>query len=378
MQQSWGQVLKAHGTQGQSSGHLTPVSDFGSNPGGLKLYAHVPERLAPSPGLVVVLHGCTQNAEGYDVGAGWSTLADRYGFVVLYPEQQSANNPRTCFNWFQPGDTARGKGEAASIAQMVKHAIKAYGIDPKRVFVTGLSAGGAMTATMLATYPDLFAGGAIVAGLPYQAAENVQEALEAMFQGGSRPASEWGDLVRSASRHRGPWPKVSIWHGGADTTVVPANAAELIKQWTNVHGLPETPSAEERVDGHARQVWRGPDGEVLVESYAVPGMGHGTPLAVGAGEDAVGQAGPFLLDVGISSSYQIAKFWGLTGERLTQPVRETAAPKARPAAVQAAPLEVESRTRPERLERPAGKARTGVDPGAVIAKALTAAGLMKR
>jgi poly(hydroxyalkanoate) depolymerase family esterase len=361
IQRHWGQILASHGADGQSgSTHLVPVTEFGSNPGRLKLYVHVPARLAPSPGLVVVLHGCTQTAAGYDLGAGWSTLADRYGFVVLYPEQQPENNPRTCFNWFRPADITRGRGEAASIAQMVNHAIKTYGIDRKRVFVTGLSAGGAMTAAMLATYPDLFAGGAIIAGLPYRAAGTVQEALDAMFQGGSRPASEWGDFVRGASRHRGSWPRVSIWHGGADTTVVPANASELIKQWTNVHGLPEKPAAEEVVDGYPRQVWRGPDGGVLVESYALPSMAHGTPLAVGPGEDALGRAGPFLLDVGISSSYHIAKFWGLTGERLVQPHRPSAPTDHRATA-----------------EHPPHESRAGLNPGTVIAKALKAAGLMK-
>src|ERR687889_1990575 len=93
---------------------LHEVTGFGSNPGNLRMWTHVPEDLGPSPALVVVLHGCGQTAAGYDRGAGWSTLADRYGFALLLPEQQAANNPNTCFSWFQPGDTARGRGEALS------------------------------------------------------------------------------------------------------------------------------------------------------------------------------------------------------------------------------------------------------------------------
>ena len=212
-------------------------------------------RAAANPPLVVVLHGCTQTAAGYDLGAGWSTLADRFGFALLLPEQQRSNNPNGCFNWFQPGDIERGRGEACSIRQMVDKMVSDHGINPARVFVTGLSAGGAMTSVMLATYPDVFAGGAIVAGLPYGAATNVQQAFETMFQCPPRPARAWGDLVRGASPHNGPWPRVSVWHGGADATVIPSNAREIVKQWTDVHGLPEAPSTQAMADGYPRQVW---------------------------------------------------------------------------------------------------------------------------
>ena len=237
--------------------------------------------LADGSALVVVLHGCTQTAASYEYGAGWSTLADRYGFALLVPEQQRANNPNGCFNWFLPGDTQRGHGEALSIRQMVDKMVVDHGIDRRRVYVTGLSAGGAMASAMLATYPDVFAGGAIIAGLPYGAASNVQEAFESMFQSPARPASVWGDLVRRASPHQGPWPRVSVWHGGMDTTVIPTNAGEIVKQWTDVHGLPATPTLHETVDGYPRQVWRNAEGEDLIEFYAIPTMSHGTPLVGG-------------------------------------------------------------------------------------------------
>jgi feruloyl esterase len=291
---------------------LREVTGFGSNPGELRMFTFVPAQMPPAPALVVVLHGCTQTAASYDYGAGWSTLAERYGFAILLPEQQVANNPQRCFNWFVPGDTRRGRGEAASIRQMVETMILDHGIDRRRVFVTGLSAGGAMTSVMLATYPDLFAAGAIIAGLPYGAATNVPEAYESMFQGAVRPGPEWGDLVRAASPHKGPWPRVSVWHGDADPTVKPANADEIIKQWTNVHGLDPTAAASDRVDGYPRQLWLNRAGEIAIESYTITSMAHGTPLASGERDEHVGKAGPFLLDVGISSSYHIAKFFGLT------------------------------------------------------------------
>ena len=359
-------VQKSAGS-GAGPGRLTETPEFGENPGNLRMWSYVPEGLAREAALVVVLHGCQQTAGGYDEGAGWSVLADRLGFAVLLPEQQAANNPNNCFNWFQPGDTARGRGEAFSIRQMVEAMAVGHGIDRGRIFVTGLSAGGAMTSVMLATYPDVFAGGAVIAGLPYRSARTVGEALDRMFQGGEREAAEWGDLVRAASRHRGPWPTVSVWHGTEDAMVKPVNAREIVKQWTDVHGLPPQPTEEGVTDGYPRAAWRGADGRVLVEAYEITGMAHGTPIATGPGEHVVGAAGPFLLDVGISSSYRIAESWGLTeeagrtGTARNPAVRDTAA-----------------RADLDGAENAKEPAPHGLfDIGGEITRALRAAGLMK-
>lgn len=132
---------------------LTEVVRFEPNPGDLRMKLFLPESLSAGAPLVVVLHGCTQTAAGYADVAGWIALASELRFAVLCPEQTRANNANLCFNWFQPGDTTRGAGEAASIHAMVQWALGAHDLDPSRVFVTGLSAGGAMTAVMLATYP---------------------------------------------------------------------------------------------------------------------------------------------------------------------------------------------------------------------------------
>jgi poly(hydroxyalkanoate) depolymerase family esterase len=368
---------------------LEEVRSFGTNPGNLRMFTYRPARRAAEPALVVVLHGCTQSAAGYDLGAGWSTLADRYGFALLLPEQQPANNPKRCFNWFVPNDTRRDRGEALSIRQMIEAMVVENGIDRARVFITGLSAGGAMTSVMLACYPEVFAGGAIIAGLPYGAAANVQEAFESMFQSPARPARQWGDLVRAASPHAGAWPRISVWHGDADTTVIPRNAQEILKQWADVHGLPAAPSREAMVDGYPRKVWLGPAGEELIESYTITHMAHGTPLATATADEACGAAGPFLLDVGISSSYHIAKFFGLTARagaaRPMQHARVTIVPEQRPDA-EPAPARPEAEVLyGEVLDpEPEGKPQHGpasphapIDIGAVIARALTAAGLMK-
>jgi len=279
------------------------------NPGALNMLTYVPNGLSPGSTLVVVLHGCMQTGEGYARGAGWLDLADRYGFVVLCPQQTSANNPNRCFNWFEPGDTRRDQGEAASIAAMVKSVVAAHMLDPRQVFITGLSAGGAMTAAMAAAYPEVFAGAAIIAGLPHGAASNISEALGAMARPRTLTSKEWGDKVRLASDHEGPWPAISIWHGDADATVRPASAAALVSQWTDVHRVSGVPSIAVTSKGRQFEVWMA-GGQGVVEHHRLHGMGHGTPIAT-VGPDACGSAGPFLLDVGVASSLEIASGWGI-------------------------------------------------------------------
>jgi len=366
---------------------LVEIDGFGTNPGALKMFAYVPEQLPRASALVVVLHGCGQTAPGYDFGTGWSTLANRYGFALLMPEQQAANNANTCFNWFNPGDVARGRGEAASIRQMVARMVADHKIDSRRIYITGLSAGGAMTSVMLATYPDVFAGGAIIAGLPFGIASNVREALGGMMQSTSRPAGKLGDLVRKASKHKGPWPKVSVWHGTADRTVNPGNANEIVKPWLDVHGLPAAPMSAVDVDGHPREVWWNTDGETVVESYTISDMAHGTPLGLAGNDEPYGAEGAFLIEAGISSSYHIANFFGLTDR--VNPAVETAKPAPASEVVRSAATEslqsidlaakLWSRAhKPVRQHKPAPRApKRGIDVGAVITRALTAAGLMK-
>lgn len=379
---------------------LLETRDFGSNPGALRMFSYVPDHRQAVPALVVVLHGCGQTAAGYDLGAGWSTLAKHFGFALLMPQQQSSNNSNGCFNWFNPEDTARDSGEACSIRQMIARMELDVGIDARRVFVTGLSAGGAMTSVMLATYPEIFAGGAIIAGLPFGVATNMREALSGMYQSPSRPAGELGDLVRNASNHKGPWPKLSVWHGSADRTVNPANADEIVKQWLDVHQLPAAPMSEAEVDGYPRQIWWNADGETVVESYTITNMAHGTPLGIGDNDERYGAQGAFLIEAGISSSYHIANFFGLTEwinltarEASKQASRETGKETAKVAAkVAANPIPAASATegtrdlvkafvplatRNRRPEPATPPKRPGIDVSAVITRALTAAGLMK-
>lgn len=357
------------GSHQPAANRLRQRVGFGSNPGNLRMLSYVPPDLPSGSPLVVVLHGCTQSAAGYDSATGWSILADRFGFALLYPEQTRENNPNLCFNWFDPAHTTRGCGEALSIKQMIDRMVAEHGLDRTRIGVTGLSAGGAMAAVMLATYPELFAAGAIIAGLPYGCADNVQQAFESMMQGRSRPTGEWAGLVRNASPHAGPWPRISIWHGDADRTVLPLNADELVKQWTGVHGLSELAAIDAELDGFPYRAWHDVSGEVLVESVTITGMGHGAPIAAG-----VGHAAPFVLDVGISSTHHIARSWRLTG----QPVAGAAAGKPRaPTEAPGLAVLVEQDAQTASADHAGPRRARGFDPGTVINDALRAAGLLR-
>jgi poly(hydroxyalkanoate) depolymerase family esterase len=267
-----------------ASAVLRQVTGFGSNPGALQMFEYVPDGLPPGRPVVVALHGCTQDAT-YGQGAGWTELADRWKFAVVLPQQVSANNLSKCFNWFQSTDTTRGSGEAESIAQMARRGAADTGGDARRVYVTGLSAGGGMTSVMLAAYPELFAGGGIVAGLPYGCATTILDAFTCMNPGRDLTPRQWGDKVRAASSYTGARPGMSIWQGSADFTVAPMNLREITEQWTDV-GAP-------------------------VETHLINGMGHGQPVAPGSGDGHCGHAGPYLLDVGVCAAWQIGLFWNL-------------------------------------------------------------------
>lgn len=289
---------------------IVEVTDFGANPGALKMFRYVPDGLPAGRPVVVALHGCTQDAAGYGTGSGWVQLADKFGFSVVLPQQQTSNNQNKCFNWFQSGDITRGQGEAESIANMVRKQVADTGADPARVDVTGLSAGGAMTSVMLAAYPDLFAGGGIVAGIAYKCATSMIDAFSCMNPGKNQTPAQLGDAVRGASDHTGPWPTVSVWQGDADYTVRPANMTEIVEQWTNVHGIPAEPTSTDTVAGYPHAVYAS-GGRTLVETYTISGMAHGQPLDPGTGDGQCGTAGAYLLDVDICAAWHMSAAWGL-------------------------------------------------------------------
>jgi len=280
-------------------GRFVVLRDFGANPGRLRPRLYWPAvAVAAGAPLVVLLHGCGQDATDFAADTGWTALADRLGLPLLLPEQRDANHRQRCFQWFQPAETRRGHGEAASIAAMVSAATGRFNSDPGRVFVAGLSAGGAMAAALLAAYPELFAAGAVFAGLPVGSATSAMQALARMAHGGSHISpAEW---VAHAGRvappgYAGPWPRLSIWHGDADQVVASDNGRNLAAQWCALHGLPDTPTREtphHRVWGNA------------VELRMLPGMGHA--WAIGPGE---GRPSRFTAPNPVPAVGKIARFW---------------------------------------------------------------------
>lgn len=294
-----------------SHDRLTHLKEFGTDPGSLHADIYIPKSFSKNGPLVVVLHGSTQTAEGYDRGSGWSELADECGIALLYPGQRKTNNPLSTFNWFKSGDTRRGGGEPLSIFHMIEQVVEDHAIDPLRVFITGMSSGGAMASVMLATYPEVFAGGAIIAGLPYRSADNLMEAMVRMKGFGGPSDSRLNSLVREASSFEGPWPTISVWHGGSDSTVDNANADSIVRQWQAIHQVEGPPTRVEDVVGFPRQVWCNEAGQEVIEEYIIGGMGHGTPI-MASGEKGLGEEDKYMLEVGISSTRHIAHFWGLT------------------------------------------------------------------
>jgi poly(hydroxyalkanoate) depolymerase family esterase len=349
---------------------LTELGRVRDNPGDLRGLCFVPEGVAGPMPLVVVLHGCTQNADVYDHGSGWSMLAARCGFALLFPEQQRSNNAMLCFNWFSANDTQRGMGEAASIKSMIDTMKRDHAIDEARVFITGLSAGGAMTAVMLATYPEQFAAGAILGGLAYGCASGMAEALDCMGGRSRSDADKLSARVRRASAHSGKWPRVQVWQGDADTTVTPGNADSIVAQWAGVHGLAATPDVVDRVENHPRARWLGADGTPLVEQYTITGMAHGVPIDPRrSGGDALGSAGAHMLDVGLCSTQRIAEFFGIGAAAVVAKPSTPAKP---------VPLAASVIPRANRMRTAIHAAKphaSGVQ--AVIEKALRAAGLMR-
>lgn len=360
-------MRRAVGTHASGSDRLTTLEHFGSNPGNLAARIYVPATLREPAGLVVVLHGCTQNAAGYDHGSGWSDLADEQGFALLFPEQQRANNPNLCFNWFSPADATRDQGEALSIRQMIAAMLAKHPIDAAKVFITGLSAGGAMASVMLATYPELFAGGGVIAGLPYGSASTIPEAFDRMRGHGGPASRELVSRVQKASPHDGPWPRISIWQGSADATVHPSNADAILAQWRGLHGVSCQPSSTEIVNGHQRSVWTDSDGRECIELFSIEGMGHGTPL-MASGPDARGASGAYMLDVGISSTCHLASFFGVLDPAAPRRPKEK-----RPAAPRQTPAT--GRRKPDHANESAGSLTAGVQK--TIEDALRSAGLMR-
>jgi len=299
------------------SGQITPVSSFGTNPGGLNMYIYVPTGISGPAPLVVALHGCTESASVYAQQTGWNKLADLHKFYVVYPEQTSTNNSSLCFNWFDTTQADRNVGEALSIKQMVDYMKAHYSIDASQVYVTGLSAGGAMTAVMMATYPDVFSRGAVMAGVPYKAATSASTAISAMDGFVTKTPAQWGALVKAQNPgYTGTYPKAMICQGSADFTVSPVNATELMKQWTYMNHADQTvDSTYSSFQGNANvtlSIYNDSLGSPAVYSYSITSMPHGIAVDTGSCPRQGGAAATYAIEEpNFHSTYWAADFFNL-------------------------------------------------------------------
>ncbi len=271
-------------TRPAAAAGLTRVTNFGNNPTNLNMYIYVPNNPAPRPALLVLVHYCGGSASAIFNGNGhdYATAADRYGYIMVVPEATRSGN---CFDVSTPAALKRNGGsDSTGIMSMVAYARQHYNIDPGRIVVSGFSSGAMMTNVLAAEYPDVFAAGSAFSGVPAGCFATTDGSLwNSQCSGGNviKTAQQWGDLVRAMfPGYTGSYPRMQLWHGTTDTTLAYPNFGEEIKQWTNLHGLSQTPAFTD----HPQSTWTrtryGNTGtQATVEGISISGVGHQLPMA---------------------------------------------------------------------------------------------------
>lgn len=228
-----------------------------------KLFVPPPKDAAERQPLVVMLHGCTQTPDDFALGTGMNAAAAEAGAIVLYPAQAASANPKRCWNWFRPEDAAEGPGEAALLADLTRLVLATENVDPDRIYVAGLSAGGAQAMNLAARFPELFAAAGVHSGLAAGAAQDVMSAFSAMR--GGAPGAPTARPVRTI-----------VFHGDADRTVHPANAEAVAAQAVAAAGALQLQVEEGEAGGrnYSRALRRNRRGEVLCETWTIHGAGH--------------------------------------------------------------------------------------------------------
>jgi poly(hydroxyalkanoate) depolymerase family esterase len=292
------------------------------NPGKLKSYVHVcasEKDSAKALPLVVVLHGCTQNAEEIAHDSEWNVLAEKHQFHVLYPEQQRTNNLSMCYNWFNAKDRSKNKGEVMSIYQQIQQARKFLKIDTTKIFVYGVSAGAAMANNMLVCYPDLFKAGALLAGPPYGQTLNFDIGMNQEVVTIDLSPAQWEAIAREQNpTYIGNYPKVVIMHGTKDFVVPYHWGIELSEQWIALNDTGFLPIKTElnfnNSDGLTRASYTTSDSVERVIFYSHKNWGHSISIDPGEGNTQGGQKGSFAKDGNFYSTYWIAKDFDLIKE----------------------------------------------------------------
>ncbi|GAA3035999.1 hypothetical protein GCM10020229_54200 [Kitasatospora albolonga] len=265
-----------------SAASLTQITDFGTNPTGLQMHLYVPATAKANPPILLALHGCQGSGPYLHSSQDFSSLADRYGFLVIYP---STNPGGSC--WDVSSDqalTRNGGSDPVGLMSMITYAQQRHGGNPNAVYVTGQSSGAMMTNVMLADYPDVFKAGASFMGVPYRCfyTGTVRGWNSACAQGQvNRTAQQWGGSVRTSGYpgYTGPRPRVQLWHGTNDTILSHNNLGEAVEQWTDVLGVSQTPSTTDSpVTNWTRTRYRTSAGTTQVEAYSLAASGHELPV----------------------------------------------------------------------------------------------------
>lgn len=300
-------LLIGFGLEASPQIKLTEIKNFGPNTGNLRCYGYNTEKASGRP-LVLLLHGCGQNALQIARISGWTKLADLYNWVLIFPDQKLINNPTYCFNWFNNGDASKDRGEVSSIYNMVQYAKQTLKVDSTRIFIYGVSAGGAMAVSAMVCYPDLFAGGASLAGGPYGMATS---GMEILSERPHKESSFWVSRVKEQNpSYIGKYPALVILHGTDDELVNISRSETLASQWCRINGLDTVPTIIQEnffnENGLQRTTW----GDRVV-FYRLKGLGHRLPIKTGTAPDEGGERGLFSVYSEFHSTWHIANDWNL-------------------------------------------------------------------
>jgi poly(hydroxyalkanoate) depolymerase family esterase len=269
-------------SQPASAATLTQVTNFGTNPTNLGMYVYAPDTLASRPAMLVLVHYCGGSASGIFSGNGhdYVTAADRYGYLIVLPEATRSGH---CFDVSTPQALRRdGGSDSTGIKSMVDWARTRYNADPARIVVSGFSSGAMMANVLAAEYPDVFAAGSAFSGVPAGCFATTDGSLwNSQCSGGNviKTAQQWGDVAQAMyPGYTGRYPRMQLWHGTTDTTLAYPNFGEEIKQWTNLNGLSQTPSATDTPQpSWTRTRYGGTGTTATVEGVSISGTGHTLP-----------------------------------------------------------------------------------------------------
>ena len=293
----------------QSFAAFTAFKNFGANPGNLEASYYTPQindSNSSAPALVVLLHGCAQQAEVLARQSGFLNLATKHNFALLLPQQGLSNNIKHCFNWYSADDYTKDKGETLSIKNMIttlKHKLAS-----ENVFIIGLSAGGAMASSMLVNYPELFNAGAVVAGSPFPCADGLITGISCMKNGPSQTVNELVTLIQKISPKQVVWPKLSVWTGVNDSIVNPSNASMLAHHWAQLSKVEAKPIVDKE-SGYSITQWQNAAKETQVELVEVMDRNHG--IMVNPKIENGGEVSDYLLASPVSTAKHVVELWGL-------------------------------------------------------------------